>query len=602
MIATPRAVALEVPRSSPYVGPVTSDEQERTAIEAIARAPIGPLELVTRALVMEDPTAVVLQQLEPDVVVLQFPARNRGIVLFRGFVGAQRRLEQALPALDAMSKDTRVELGVIGGPPELRTTLGTILPGTTRLEAFHLADDGTLWRQSYDEDPSLLADLRLWPKLQALARGDTLDPGSSAAFVEKATRDAVAARQNRREATAFVDRLQKSTPRATYAILAIITVMFGLEYYFGGADTLPTLVRLGALVEERIMAGEWWRLVSCGFLHGSFGHLLMNGYVLLALGPMLEPLFGTKRFVLVFGLSMIGGSLAAIAARPEALSVGASGALWGLLGAEAILAFRPTGLFPAAMIPRLRKGALINLALNVGVSFLPRVDAAAHFGGGAVGALLVLTGLATAGIPTLEQAAKGAREYSPWWLTPTYWVMVTTLVAGIGAGLYFGRPWELVTAPAWSRAQISELDLALEVPTSIVDERQVVEPEAEPRGARSTHVIFGNARDDALTMEVFFVPFREPVPEERVDEALDQLAEHLGKAPKGQVVDRPPERRTFAGRRGLAVRHRSRATVTDCAAILYEDGFVEVCTEVWSTFEDAQAGTMTRAAESLERR
>ncbi|MCK6550691.1 rhomboid family intramembrane serine protease [Myxococcota bacterium] len=580
---------------------MSGDAQERSTIEALVRAPMGPFELVTRALVLQDPSAVVLQQLEPDIAVLMFPARSRAVVLFRGFLGLERRLEKAVAAIDAMSADLRVEVGVVGGPPELRTALGTLMPGSSRVEAFHLADDGTLWRQSYDEDPSLLADLVLWPKLQAIARGEPVDPGSTEAFVEKATLDAVAARQNRREAGAFVDRLQKTTPRATYAILTVITVMFGLEHYFGGAETLPTIIRLGALVEDRVLAGEWWRLVSCGFLHGGFGHLLMNGYVLLAIGPMLEPLFGTRRFVLVFGLSLVGGSLAAIFAREGALSVGASGALWGLLGAEAILAFRPTGLLPAAMIPRLRRGALINLGLNVAVSFLPRVDAAAHFGGGAVGALLVLTGIATAGIPTLDQAAKGARERTPLWLAPAHALMVAILAASVVAAVYFGRPWELTSPPSWVRAELPELGMSIEVPTSIVERRQVIEPDAEGRGPRATHVLFGDGRDDAVTMEIFFVPFTEPVADDQLDAALDQLAEHLAQAPKGHVVDRAPERRTFAGRPGLAVRHRGPASVSDCAAILFWDGFSEVCTVVWAPFAEAHAGAMTHAAETLLR-
>lgn len=127
--------------------------------------------------------------------------------------------------------------------------------------------------------------------------------------------------------------------------------------------------------------GEWWRLLTAAFLHGSWLHIAFNMYVLFLFGPVLERVLGHVRFTVLYVVAALGGSVASyVFSDPRTVSVGASGAIFGLMGAV-IVAGR-----------RLRwdiTQVLILLAINVVIGFIsPEVDWRAHFGGLVVGALV----------------------------------------------------------------------------------------------------------------------------------------------------------------------------------------------------------------------
>ena len=127
---------------------------------------------------------------------------------------------------------------------------------------------------------------------------------------------------------------------------------------------------------------EWWRLFTSAFQHFGPMHLLLNMYMLWLLGIGIERSVGHARYLAMYLVSALGGSAAVMFFSQNALTAGASGAIFGLMGAYAIV----------AMTMRLDvKGIGILLVLNVGVSFLvPGISLAAHLGGLVVGALAAL--------------------------------------------------------------------------------------------------------------------------------------------------------------------------------------------------------------------
>ncbi len=150
---------------------------------------------------------------------------------------------------------------------------------------------------------------------------------------------------------------------------------------------------------------EWWRLLTSAFQHFGPMHLLLNMYMLWILGFGIERSVGHARFLGLYAVSALGGSVAVMFYSQNALTAGASGAIFGLMGAYAIV----------AMSMRLDiKGIGVLLVLNIGVSFLvPGISLAAHLGGlvvGAVGALALV--VAPRSLPA--RTGRAAREIVSW--------------------------------------------------------------------------------------------------------------------------------------------------------------------------------------------
>lgn len=200
-------------------------------------------------------------------------------------------------------------------------------------------------------------------------------------------------------------------PRFTWILLGcnvamfIITILYGLRQY-GSWDLLtnllPTLVFFGAKVNELIAQGEVWRLFAATFLHADILHLLFNIYALSALGHQVEGYFGHGRFLVIYLLAGLWGSLASYATSPE-ISVGASGAIFGLAGATAIYFWRYHENFGDAGRSVLRN-VMAVIAFNLVFGFTnPQIDNAGHLGGLIGGAIVALGLLPTYQAPSTIQ-------------------------------------------------------------------------------------------------------------------------------------------------------------------------------------------------------
>lgn len=152
---------------------------------------------------------------------------------------------------------------------------------------------------------------------------------------------------------------------------------------------VPTLLSWGASYGPAIAHGQWWRLLSSTFLHGGFLHLANNMASLWLLGSLLEPPVGTGRLAVLYVAAGLSGSLASLAWHPATVGVGASGAIFGLMGAALVLAWRQA-------LPESLRGLVFLLAvISGGISLLfgflmPGIDNAAHLGGLLAGAFLGL--------------------------------------------------------------------------------------------------------------------------------------------------------------------------------------------------------------------
>lgn len=180
----------------------------------------------------------------------------------------------------------------------------------------------------------------------------------------------------------------RHTP-VTKLLLVAIVAGFGLQIWSETSGT-ASLTALGANERTAVLAGESWRLLTSMFLHGGFVHLALNAWGLYQLGSLFESWLGSTRMAVTYFVTGIAGSLASIA-WTQVPSVGASGAIFGLLGALiAFLLRRHAALSPhgKAILSQLVMWAVINVFFGFST---PGIDNAAHLGGCAAGFLLGLT-------------------------------------------------------------------------------------------------------------------------------------------------------------------------------------------------------------------
>jgi rhomboid protease GluP len=172
-------------------------------------------------------------------------------------------------------------------------------------------------------------------------------------------------------------------------VLLAVSITTGLA--IGDTSDVGVLVRAGALVRGLVASGEWWRLVACVFIHVSVMHLVLNAIGLVILGRLAEELFGGVRVIAMFGVAGVAGALASYLASPAGISAGASGAVFGLLGAVFVEITWHRRRYRAAW-KRGMWGALAVVAIGqLGYGFLyPVIDQWAHGAGLAAGAALGL--------------------------------------------------------------------------------------------------------------------------------------------------------------------------------------------------------------------
>ncbi len=176
-----------------------------------------------------------------------------------------------------------------------------------------------------------------------------------------------------------------AAPVATQAIIAINVIAYLAELASGAGfgSVGGTVYEKGALYGPLVgPGGEWWRLVTTGFLHASFFHIAFNMVFIWFIGRSLEPAIGSARFVVAYAVSLVCGSLGVLLLEPNSVAVGASGAAFGLLGALLVEArSRGIDLWSTGLLQL----ALLNFAFTF---FFPGIAIGAHIGG-FVGGILV---------------------------------------------------------------------------------------------------------------------------------------------------------------------------------------------------------------------
>lgn len=174
----------------------------------------------------------------------------------------------------------------------------------------------------------------------------------------------------------------------TSTIAAINVAVFLLLEAAGGSTNLRVLVRFGAQATPLLAEGEIWRMFTSTFLHIGLLHLVANMWALVIFGPLLERSVGRARYAVMYVASGLAGSAAtALFVSPRTVSAGASGAIFGLLGAFTVLGFR---LRDTPVGSTWTRHALVLIAINVALGLtVPAIGLEAHIGGLIAGALIM---------------------------------------------------------------------------------------------------------------------------------------------------------------------------------------------------------------------
>lgn len=185
-------------------------------------------------------------------------------------------------------------------------------------------------------------------------------------------------------------RTMATEPRVTYALIAINVVMYLATQDNKLYADLGLIGHFGSVPGIGVEHGEYWRLVTSGFLHANLLHIFFNMFLLFVLGRELESVLGNARFGALYLASLLAGSAGALIVKPEALTVGASGAVFGLMGAM-VIEQRARGMDPFAggLFGSIGGLIVINLVLSFTLS---GISVGGHIGGligGTVAALLM---------------------------------------------------------------------------------------------------------------------------------------------------------------------------------------------------------------------
>jgi rhomboid protease GluP len=213
----------------------------------------------------------------------------------------------------------------------------------------------------------------------------------------------------------------------TFALIGITGLVYLLQLLGQVAFGFDWVLELGLKDNALILGGQVWRLVTPVFIHAGILHLGINMYSLFALGPAVERFFGPPRFLAVYLLSGVGGVIFSLAFSP-APSVGASGAIFGLLGALATFLYLHQRLFGPGGGMMLRQLVLVG-ALNLFASLSPGIDLWGHIGGLVAGVTCTLY-FGPRLAPTLTDGVpSGLTDHQPW-----SEVRGRVLIAALGVG------------------------------------------------------------------------------------------------------------------------------------------------------------------------
>jgi hypothetical protein len=264
------------------------------------------------------------------------------------------------------------------------------------------------------------------------------------------------------------------------------------------------------------------------------------------------------------------------------VSVGASGAIWGLLGAEGALAFSLNSVFPETIRDQARRGVLINLAMNVAISFVPHVDWAAHFAGGVTGFVLAWTGVVLPRRPQNEAVASNVHDSGALKAAATL-----SLIAYVAAGIWgvlAGRAWELKPPLEFNTQKLPGMSEHVSVPQFLGKPLLV-----QDNGEQSYR--FGD-EFGPLALHITPLPERE----------FGDVEEELPKVEPGLKLLRQPETKLVSGS-SLTTASYEYPTGTTLHVAIFVNGSTRwrVVSQVWPGFDADYASVASTAALSLRR-
>lgn len=267
----------------------------------------------------------------------------------------------------------------------------------------------------------------------------------------------------------------------TSALTVAILLCFGIEVAItrdsirGVGAAVSAIYRMGAIHQAAVLDGEWQRLLAAPFLHFGLLHLAMNGWAQWSLGAPIEFLVGPWRFLALWTGSAIGASLTSLMVNGDSISAGASGAIFGLLGAFTTFVFFRKDILPQPVPRPLRNGVLATLLLNLMISFIPGIDMAAHAGGFLTGAVLALGAVRRDGANYARPAPRGRLRFA----------VAAMVLLGVGVTSIQQRAHQTLSLPEIG-AERRVGDLSLPIPSGFeVSERRlngvtILEIEAGP--------------------------------------------------------------------------------------------------------------------------
>ncbi len=194
-------------------------------------------------------------------------------------------------------------------------------------------------------------------------------------------------KKNEEESIKAENIFKMKKPIITYILIAINVIMFISMYLFGkGSQDNYTLIKFGANYGSLVKAGEYFRLITCAFLHIGIFHLLFNMYALYIIGMQLESFLGKTKYLIIYLFSAITASLMSIIFS-NSISAGASGAIFGLFGSLLYFGYHYRVYLGNVIKSQIIPLIVVNLLLGF---MIGGVDNAAHIGGLIGGALMTM--------------------------------------------------------------------------------------------------------------------------------------------------------------------------------------------------------------------
>ena len=202
----------------------------------------------------------------------------------------------------------------------------------------------------------------------------------------------------------FMHALWSRRTTYTYVFLVLNILIFVMMELAGGTTNEATLMAFGVKSNPEIDQGQVWRLVTPIFIHIGLLHLFFNSYALWMVGPQVEKLYGSARFVLLYVLTGVAGVVGSYFYHPDVISAGASGAIFGLFGVLAVFGLKYRKTIPPFFKKAVGAGVVPVIVINLIIGFsIPAIDNSAHISGLLAGALLALL------IPFHEPGAETGR-------------------------------------------------------------------------------------------------------------------------------------------------------------------------------------------------